>query len=587
MNRDLHPAVVYRFADLEINCPEFRVLKGGVPQKITPRAFEVLVFLIERPGRLVSKQELFEEIWKESFVTDNALTRMIKEIRRVIGDDADAPQHIETIPKRGYRFIAEVRRSEEDQPTRPLVVRTEKAQPSIAVLPFINIGDDADHEYLSEGITESLINNLSQISDLRVVPRSTVYYFQGRETEPLRIGQKLNVQKVLTGQVRQRQDQLIVSTELIDVPKQAQIWGEQYYRPLSGIIDLQQQISQKIFAELRLKLNPERQKQLIQEPTRDSEAYQLYLKGRYFWNRRPQGLFKGIEYFERALGEDENFALAYAGLADSYSTLGSWENGSLAPKVAMPKACAAAAKALEINPNLAEAHTTLAYTKFHYDYNFAEAETGFHHALELNKNYVHAHHWLSHVYMARGETEKSLTASRHALELDPLDLIINVHQAWHFWLARQPDEAISQAEKTRELDAGVIWSSFFAGLALAEQEMFDAAVAELRRAQKLSPGLALVQSALGNLLGLCGQRKEARSILAELERERANKFVPAYDIALVRIGLGDLAGGLDWLYQAAAEHSGWLPYLGVEPRLDPVRQMPEFQKLLVRVGLTS
>jgi TolB-like protein/Tfp pilus assembly protein PilF len=577
MKNEQDNSAAYQFDDVVIDCRDFRVSKGGKTRRITPRAFEVLLYLVENAGRVVGKQELFDQIWKESFVTDNALTRMIKEIRQVIGDEADAPRYIETVPKRGYCFIAPISSAQKQR-----TETREKGLSSIAVLPFTNVGGDPDNEYLSEGITESIINNLTKIPALRVVPRSVVFSYRDELLDPLGVGRDLKVRAVASGRVLQRGEMLIVSAELVDVDKEDQLWGEKYQYQINDIFALQEEIAEKISAALEAKMKPETH---LQPPTANPEAYRLYLKGRYFWNRRPQGLFKGIEYFERALREDENFALAYAGLADSYSTLGSWENGSLAPKVAMPKACAAAARALELDPHLAEAHTTLAYTKFHYDYNFAEAETGFRHALELNKNYVHAHHWLSHVYMARGETEKSLAASRHALELDPLDLIINVHQAWHFWLARQPDQAIPQAEKTRELDANVIWSGFFAGLALAEKGMFDDAVAELRRAQKLGSGLALVRSALGNLLGLCGETKEARNILAELESERANRFVPAYDIALVRIGLGDLTGGVDWLYQAAAEHSGWLPYLGVEPRLDPVRQMPEFQKLLVRVGL--
>lgn len=576
MDKNRHSSVVYEFDNVKIDCQNFQVLKNGELRRITPRAFEVLIYLIQNGGRVVGKQELFDEIWKETFVTENALTRMVKEIRQVLGDDADAPRYIETVPKRGYRFIAQ---------TNSIVNQSGEAKEasfsSIAVLPFTNDSPDADSEYLSEAITENIINNLSQLPDLRVVPRSVAFSPGKSAVNPLDAGRDLNAQTIACGRMLQRGENLIVSVELVDVERQAQLWGEKYQYKTAEIFDLQEEISQKISTQLQAKLIPEKH----QPPTTDPEAYRLYLKGRYFWNRRPQGLFKGVEYFQKALEKDENFALAYAGLADSYSSLSSWESGMLPPNDGMPKACAAARRALELDDSLAEAHTTLAYTKFHYDWKFAEAEADIKHALRLNKNYVHAHHWLSHIYMARGEAEKSLEASLKAYELDPLDLIINVHLAWHHWIARQPDEAITLAEKTRELDANVIWAGFFAGLAFEQKGLYEEAVREFRRAQEISPQVTLVQAALGNALGYCGEIKEARKILAELEKQRSQKFVPAYDIAMVRLGVGEKDAALDWLHKAADEHSSWLAYLKVEPRLDPLRSMPEFGDLLKRIGL--
>lgn len=578
MNRQEQNGAIYRFEDVAIDSGEFRVTKTGESRHITPRAFEVLIYLVENAGRIIGKQELFDEVWKENFVTDNALTRMIKEIRQVIGDEADAPVYIETVPKRGYRFIAEV--SSENSREIP---KQSSDTTSIAVLPFTNVSADDDSEYLSEAITESVINNLSQLQDLRVVPRSVVFSLGAREINPFTAGRDLKVKRVATGRVLHRGENLIVSAELVDIEKESQIWGEKYQYKTDDIFDLQEEISQKISERLEARLILEKNA----PPTANAEAYRLYLKGRYFWNRRPQGLFKGIEYFERSREEDPNFALAYAGIADSYSTLGSWENGTLPPDTAMPKACAAAAKALELNPSLAEAHTTLGYAEFHYDWNFAKAEKDILHALSLNKNYVHAHHWLSHIYMARGETEKSHEASRRALELDPLDLIINVHQAWHFWLARESDKALQQAEKTRELDTNVIWASFFAGLAYAEKGLYEEAATEFRRAESLAPPVTLVRAALGNILGLNGETAEAKKILNDLENQRKQKFVPAYDIALVRLGLGETASAIDWLNRAADERSGWMPYLTVEPRLDALRSLPEFKALLKGIGFSK
>ncbi|HUQ33490.1 MAG TPA: winged helix-turn-helix domain-containing protein, partial [Pyrinomonadaceae bacterium] len=397
---------------------------------------------------------LFEAVWKESFVTDNALTRMVKEIRQVIGDAADAPRYIETVPKRGYRFIAatslaapQSAHDAHDAEDAPIT--------SIAVLPFVNLSEDPDKEYLSEGITESIINSLSQISGLRVVPRSTVFYYQGNDLSPQEIARELNVRAIVTGRLLLREGTLVIKTELMDVLKELQLWGEHYRRNDSDLFVVQEEISREISEKLRLKLPREEQERLTRRPTESPEAYQLYLKGRYFWNRRPHGLKKGIEYFDRALDQDPQYALALSGLADSYSTLGSWENGGLPPNEAMPRARAAALKALEIDGNLAEAHTALAYTQMHYDWNLAQAEANFERAFELNPYYVHVNHWYSHYCMARGRVEESLAFSKRSLELAPLDLIINVHMAWHYWLARDPDEALRQSEKTRELDQNI------------------------------------------------------------------------------------------------------------------------------------
>ncbi len=578
MSKEKHDGIRYHFDDVVIDAPNFLLFKGGEARKITPRAFEVLVYLLEQRGRLVEKQELFEAVWKESFVTDNALTRMVKEIRRVIGDSVEAPRYIETVPKRGYRFIGDTKTGEHG------AARSEREETtainSIAVMPFVNLSEDPDKEYLSEGITESIINSLSQISGLRVVPRSTVFYYQGKEFSPQAVGRELKVRAVLTGRLLQRERRLIIKTELIDVLKDLQLWGEHYHRPDSDLFVVQEEISREISEKLRLKLSREEQEKLTRRPTANPEAYQLYLKGRYFWNRRPQGLTKGIEYFERALHLDPQYALAYAGLADSYGTLGSWENGGLPPAEAMPRARASALRALEIDGRLAEAHATLGYAQMHYDWNMSAAAGSFERAFELNADYVHANHWYSHYCMARGRVDESLAFSRRCLELDPLDLIINAHMAWHYWLARQPDEALMQTEKTRELDPNVLWPGFFAGLAYEQKGMFDEAVAEFQKAQAISGEVTFLKAALGHVLGLSGEKKQARLLLGELAAMQQRKYVPAYDFAMIHLGLGETESALDWLGKARAERSGWLAYLEVEPRLDALRSEAEFAELI-------
>lgn len=571
-------AARYYFDDVVIDRRNFLVSKGGETRRITPRAFEVLLYLLEQRGELVEKQELFEAVWKETFVTDNALTRMVKEIRQVIGDTADRPRYIETVPKRGYRFIAATK----TDVLEGLHTDAEKDASinSIAVLPFINLSHDPDNDYLSEGITESIINILSQIAGLRVVPRSTIFNYQGKELSPQDVGRELKVRAVLAGRLLQRQGTLIIKTELIDVLKELQLWGEQYQRTGSDLFAVEEDISREISEKLRLKLSSEEQRRLAHRPTESPEAYQLYLRGRYFWNRRPQGLKKGIEYFERALARDPEYALAYAGLADSYSTLGSWENGGLPPNEAMPRARVNALKALEIDAHLAEAHATLAYTQMHYDLKMEEAKESFKRSFSLNERYLHANHWYSHYCMARGEVEESLAFSKRVLELDPLDLIMNVHMAWHHWLAREPDAAMLQSERTSELDQSGFWPGFFAGLAFEQKGMYAEAIIEFQKAQALSTETTFLKAALGHSLGLSGEKKQARRLLVELEAMRKSKYVPAYDLAIIHLGLGESSHALDWLHKALAERSGWMAYIKVEPRLDSLRHEPEFTGLI-------
>jgi tetratricopeptide (TPR) repeat protein len=315
------------------------------------------------------------------------------------------------------------------------------------------------------------------------------------------------------------------------------------------------------------------------------ESYNLYLKGRFYWAQRPQGIAKAIEYFERAIEKEPDSARAHAGLADCYATLGSWENGTLPPIEAMAKAHAAASKALELDNRLAEAQTTLAYRTTHHDWDWATAAKQFKRAFELNSNYAVCHHWYSHFLMAVGRTEESLTASKRCLELDPLDLVINVHMAWHYLFARKYDQAIEQCWKTSELHPNSFWPAWFFGLAYEQQGQIGRAVEELQVAVKMSGEVTFASAALGHLYGSVGKTAEARAIFDELTERAARSFVPSYDIALVCAGLGWKDQALGYLRQAYQERSGWITYIKIDPRLDPLRTDARFIDLLHRVRL--
>jgi serine/threonine protein kinase/tetratricopeptide (TPR) repeat protein len=455
---------------------------------------------------------------------------------------------------------------------------------SVAVLPFVSMSADPNAEYLSDGITENLINTLSQVPNLRVVPRSLVFGYKGREVDPRKAGRDLNVRVVLMGKVVERGDNLSLQTELVDVARVSQLWGRQYNRKFSEIFAVQEEIAKEV--EEKLHLQPsEEHKQPTRRQTESTEAYQLYLKGRYYWNKRPRDIQKGIDYFERAIARDPSYALAYTGLADCYSSLGSWDGSDLPPREAFPKAEAAALKALAIDDRLGEAHTSLAYVRLHYNWDWAGAEREFKRAIELNPQYATAPHWYSHYLMAMGRTEESLAAAKRALELDPLDLIMNVHLAWHYWLAREYDHQVEQARKALELDPNFHQGLFFLGIAYEQKGMFAQAIAEHEKATAVSDRSMVMLSALGHAYGLAGRKAEAQKVLKELKELSDRRHIGAYEIAAIYVSLGEKDQAFAWLDRAFQERSSWLTYLKREPRLDSLRSDRRFRELMQRVGL--
>jgi TolB-like protein/Tfp pilus assembly protein PilF len=453
---------------------------------------------------------------------------------------------------------------------------------SIAVLPFVNLGGEADDEYFSDGLAEEILNALGQVEALRVAARSSAFSFRGKATDIPAIAGKLQVANVLEGSVRRAGQRIRVTIQLVDARTGFQVWSERYDRQMEDIFELQDDIARAITERLKVSLGAG-----LRRSTSDLEAYELYLKGRYYWAQRPQGIGKAIEYFERAIEQDPNYARARAGLADCYVTLGSWENGTMAPIEAMAKAKEAAGKALELDERLAEAHTTLAYRTTHHDWDWACAEAQFQHAFELNPNYVVCHHWYSHYLTAVGRTEESLKASKRCLELDPLDLVMNIHMAWHYHFARQYEQAIEQCWKTGELHPNSFWLAYFFGLAYEQQGHVDRAVEEFRTSVTMSGNVTFATAALGHLYGIAGKADEACAVYEELKARAERAYVPAYDIALVCTGMGWNDQALEYLARAQQERSGWMTYLKVDPRLDPLRRDARFIDLLRRVRLAS
>ncbi len=468
----------------------------------------------------------------------------------------------------------------------PRPPRVSKIIDSLAVLPFENASGDPEHEYLSDGITGSLINILVTLPKLRVIAQSAVFRYKGREIDPQAIGRELNVRAVLVGRVMQSGGSLRIGTELVDVATGSLLWGAQYDRKPGDIFAVQDEISNEISGKLRLKLTRAEKKQLTKRPTENAEAYQLYLKGRHHWNRwTEEGFYKAIEYFRQAVEIDPSYSLAYAGLADCYVLLG-W-NSYLPPKEAFPKGQAAAKTALQLDLDLAEAHTPLAALLWLHDWQWEEAQTEFNRSLELGPNYATANHWYAEYAMTMGRHGEALTRMKKGLDLDPLSLIINVAVGWALYFARRYDEAIEQLRRTVDLDPNYPVTYWILGLLLRKTGCYELAITEGEKGVKLSGGSPLMRAALAHTLGTAGRKKEALRMLDDLTRLAKQKYVAPYFFAGIYIGLGENDRAIEYLEKCYEEHSHWLIYLHIDPSMDVLRDNQGFQGLLRRVGLPA
>ena len=457
---------------------------------------------------------------------------------------------------------------------------------SVAVLPFANVSGDPKAEYLSDGITESVINNLSQLPSLRVMARSTVFRYKGKDADPQKVGQDLHVGAVLTGRLQERGDTLVIQAELVDVAKGTQLWGAQYNRRAADLLAVQEDISREISEKLRLRLSGEEKTRLAKRPTTNNEAYQLYLQGRYWWNKRnPEALRKGLQFFQQAVEKDPSYALAHVGVADSYHVLASTGYDAMPPREAMPKAKAAALKALELEPALGEAHVSLAMVLGNYDWDFPAAEREFKRAIELNPGYPTAHHFYAVYLMGMGREEEAIAEERRALELDPLSLIIRHNLARALSYAHRCDEAIAEERKVIEMDPNFYVAYQPLGWCLMATGKKDAAVADFRKGLEVSPrGLRLL-ALLGNAEARTGNRPEAIKILGRFTQLSKQRYIPAYCFAIVYAGLDQKDQAFAELEKAFQERSDFLLFLNVDEAMTSLRADPRFADLVRRVGL--
>jgi serine/threonine protein kinase/Tfp pilus assembly protein PilF len=455
---------------------------------------------------------------------------------------------------------------------------------SVAILPFVNMSKDPNTEYLSDGITDSLINSLSQLPNIRMIPRGSVFRYKGHEVDPQQVGRDLDVQAIVTGRITQLGDNLSISAELVDVRTNSHIWGEQYNRKLADILNVQTEITLKISERLRARLSGEDQKRIARRYTDNADAYQLYLKGRYFWDKRTgDGMSKARQSFNQAIELDPNYALAYSGLADTYLFC----YCPLPRNETMPKAKAYATKALAIDDSLAEAHTSLAFVKMNYEFDWSGAEKEFTRAIELSPNYPVAHQFYGACLVLQGRTEEGLRECKRALELDPLSLAINWSLGLNLYHARQYDKAMEQLRKTIQMEPNYHLAHNSLGRVYLEKGMYAEALSEFQTASKLQVEPVVSASNLAVFYALSGNKSEAQRILDEVKQMPEPSDERPLMIARAYTALGEKDQAFEWLERAYQERAFSVFFLKVDPEFDRLRSDPRFADLMRRVGLTA
>jgi len=626
-----HPSSspVVRFADFELDLRTGELRRNGTSLKLQPQPAKLLALLVSRAGEVVTRQDLAREVWgSETFVDfEQGLNYAIRQIRSALEDDAGHPQFLETLPKRGYRFTAPVRTSPRrvelaaapavpfPRPRRHILrygfallatagivftltlafdwgrlrerllsmTRTTPIE-SLAVLPLHNLSLDPEQEYFSDGMTDELITDLAKFGTFRVISHTSVERYKDTKRPLPEIARELGVDAVVEGTVTRSGDRVRITAQLIDARSDRHLWAEIYERDLSNILALQSEVTRDIATQIQIKMTSQGKNPAASARPVNPEAHEAYLKGRYFWNKRTgEGVRKATEYFEQAIRIDPNYAVAYAGLAESYVVL----NGHrfLPPTEAYPKVRAAALKALELDENLAEAHTSLGSFKWEYEWDESGAEKEFRRAIELNPSYATAHQWYAEELAAIGRRNEALAEIKRAQELDPLSLPISLVAGWILFVERDYDQAINQFQRTLEMDSNFAVGHLFLGRAYIQKGNLGQAIVEGQTATRLSGDHPFYIAWLGYAYAKAGKRNEALRILRQLEAVSRQKYVASHDIAAIYVGLGDQSKTITWLNKAYDERSYSVLLLNVEPEFDSLHSDQRFKDLVRRVGL--
>ena len=642
-----------RFSGFEVDLQTNELRHGGRLVKLPPQALRLLQFLASHSGELITREEIRQEIWGgDTFVDfEHGINKSIRQIRDALRDDAGRPKFIETIPRRGYRFIAELEHAEcapvavtsgetasppagNEGSSVPVSVREPRQIPdltavpashgltprriagaaalmalaallmvafnvggwrdrllrqpgvksieSLAVLPLENLSHDPEQEYFADGMTDELITVLAKISALRVISRTSVMQYKGTKKPIPQIARELNVDAVLEGTVTRDQSQVRITVQLIAAAPERHLWAEKYETTLSGVLTVQDAVAKAVAQAIQVKVTP-RERSLLATPRAvEPAAYEAYLKGRYLWERSgEENLRKSRQYLEQAIEKDPSYALAWAGLADTYDYLASW--GVLSSQDARPRARAAAEKALELDSSLVGPLVALADVKMNYEWDWAGAERLYKRAIELSPNYGAAHHRYATYLAEMGRTREAVAEARRGTEVEPLSGVLRANVVWKLYLAHEYAEAELESRKMTQW-----YPSFTGGYILASVYLqtgrWREAVAELRKSVAESHGSVIELMYLGHALGVSGDRVEGQKVLEEMQRLSRQRYVPPEYIAIVYEGLGQRDRALQWFEKAYGERSmnGWmLP----DPRLDQIRTAPRFKDIMRRMGL--
>lgn len=627
-----------RFGVFEADLRAGELRKRGLQVRLQEQPFQVLAMLLEHPGEVVTREELQKRLWpSDTFVDfDHGLNKAINKIRDALGDSAESPRFVETVARRGYRFLAEVRavdatpvrgpeppiealsQAKDHGPANlaegpgghkrlaaplgwgiafvvlllliPIVWtfrsrnRTSPAIRSLAVLPLESLSGDASQDYFADGMTDELITDLSQISALRVISRTSVMPYKGVRKPLAQIARELNVDAVVEGTVLRSGNQVRITAQLIQAPADKHLWAHAYEGDLRDTLALQNQVARAIAEHIRVSLNPQEDAALKNNKVVNPEAYVSYLKGRYFWNKRTaNGLKSAVAYFNQAVDEDPNYAQAYSGLADTYALLGDWQYAVMTPKEALPKAKAAAVKALELDSGLGEAHNSLAFCLDGFDWDFESAEKEFRRAIELNPGYATAHHWYAWHLALVGRNVEAIAEMRKAQNLDPLSLIINADLGELLLIAHSYDESIEQSHKTIEMDPNFGLAYNQLGQAYLQKQMYAEAIGELQKAIQLSGNSPTCTANLARAYAASGKRNEALQLLSDLKKSSNPGYSHASEIAVIYAALGDKNQAMTWLEKGYEERFN--PGVLLRPGFDPLRSDSRFQDLLRHIGL--
>ena len=602
----------YEFAPYRLQLPTQQLLRNGQPVALTPKAFQTLVALIERRDRVVDKAELMRMVWPDSFVEEANLTQTIFVLRRTLGESPDGKPFIDTVPRRGYRFVADVRvetakpASGGAQPlgwlargawiAAALVVaalagwigtswmrRGGDAPPriqSLVVLPFGNLSDDDGQDFLADGLNDALITNLSQISGLRVISRTSAMTYRNTSKTVPQIARELKVDGVVEGTVQHSGERVRLNLKLIQASTDRTLWAQSFERDAQSVMDLLNESARTIASRAAVTLTPRESARLSETTRVQPKVYEAYLKGRYFWNRRSEpDMRQAIEHFEDAIRRDPAYAPAHAGLADSYALYGShgWE---LPGGNAWTRAIAAAEKALALDPLLADGHTSRARISLNYELDWARTGSGYRRALELNPGYANAHHWYGYYLMLTGQVKEGEAEMRRALELDPLSPIINANIGMCFYVGRQYDRAIAHWQKALEMHRNYPLLHVYMTTAYLGKGMYPEAVAELQKGRALAGAGPSELALLAHIYGRMGRATEAQTLLSQV---LSHGTTAGYYIAIAYVGLGNPDKAFDWLDRSVKERIGPFNEVNADPIFDPLRADPRFADLLRRM----